>query len=57
MRETLEGYKYTYKGNSKNGDYLIDIYTFKSDLINHQYIIEVINLEYDIYVVQFYLKS
>lgn len=56
MSDLLESYKYTYQGNKKDGEYLIDIYAFKSEIINHQYIIEVINLEYDIYVVQFYLK-
>lgn len=54
----LPCYKYINQGirideNNKK----IQFFTFHSKLINQQYLIEVFCLEYDIYVIQFYLKT
>lgn len=54
----LPSYRYTHKGCRKEIDGTqIEIYTFKSNIVNQQYIVEIIQLEYDIYVIQYFLKS
>ena len=51
-------YKYINQGKRVDeNNKKIQIYTFHSKIINQQYIVEVLRLEYDIYIIQFYLKT